>query len=93
MKNNVQIPDVKLRKAIEKKLGKRDGAQINEDEMLSLTELNVVEAGVRNLTGLESAKNLSTLRCGGNSVSDLSPLKELKKLQWLDFWGNRVSSL
>ena len=90
---HVDIPDPNLRAAIENALGKVGGESINVNEMAILKELDLRESGVRCLTGLEDAKNLSHLSAGGNLVSDLSPLKELTNLKSLDFWGNTMSDL
>ncbi len=49
----VDIPDPKLRTAIETALGKASGAAITADEMGTLKELNARDASISNLTGLE----------------------------------------
>ena len=85
--NTLQIPDPSLRRAVEKELNKATGDPIGADEMRNLKTLDVRESGVCDLTGLEHAKNLSRVSAGGNSVSDLSPLKGLVNLRSLDFWG------
>ena len=59
MINIIKISDPNLRSKIEIELDKPAGADINEDEMADLKELNVIEASVSDLRGLEYAKNLS----------------------------------
>ena len=82
--NTLNVPDLNLRAAIVKVLNKTSDDPINTDEIADLRDLDVRESGVRDLTGLEYAKNLSHLAAGGNSVSNLSPLKELIHLKsWI----------
>ena len=56
MTNTLQIPDLSLREAIAEELNKAADDPINADEMAGLEELNVLEAGVIDLSGLEYAK-------------------------------------
>lgn len=60
-------------------------------EKLEYFELN--NAGLRDLTGLESAKNLKVLVLRDNLIQDISPLSDLPHLQKLDLSGNNISSL
>ena len=55
--------------------------------------LEVNDAQIRNLQGLEGAVNLETLVLKDNLIQDLSPLSELANLRKLDLAGNRISSL
>ena len=48
---------------------------------------------LRDLTGLEAAKNLEVLILRDNFIEDLSPLSNLSKLRKLDLSGNRIRSL
>ena len=51
-------------------------------------------SGIRDLTGLEFAINLTTLHLGRNKISDVSPLKNLIKLTYLDLGSNwRISDV
>ena len=89
----IDIPDPNLRAAIEEALGKTSGAPITADEMATLTRLEVPEAGISNLIGLEGATNLIDLHLWRNSVSDLSPLAGLTKLTGLYLGGSSASDL
>ena len=100
----VDIPDPNLRAAIENKLGKAPGTPIAPAEMVTLTHLEARNANISDLTGLEGATNLKSLRLEGeevaagtwnnsNSVSDLSPLAGLTRLEELDLWKNSVSDI
>ena len=99
----VNIPDPKLRFAIEKALGKTSGATITPADMLKLTELSPVALGiqlldgkrwgVKDLTGLGFAANLTELDLRSNEISDVSPLAGLKNLETLFFAGNEISDI
>ena len=81
----VHIPDLNLRAAIAEELGKRPNALITSEEMARLGRLDVQNRGIRELTGLQFATNLSWLHLRGNQISDLSPLAGLINLRelWL----------
>ena len=99
------IPDSNLRTAIEEALGKKEGVPIAPGEMAALTRLEVPNANISNLTGLEFATNLTRLELGveyveaerrwlnSNSVSNLSPLAELTKLTELSVRNNDISDI
>ena len=72
--SGVSIPDANLCAVIEDSLGKASGAPITPAEMATLTRLSARDSGIRDLTGLEHATNLTVLLLQKNSISDLSPL-------------------
>ena len=85
----VHIPDAGLRAALESALGKEAGASITQVDMAGLKTLEAVRFNISNLTGLESATNLKKLDLEGNSISDISPLKDLENLTKLRLGKNR----
>ena len=91
----VAIPDPHLRAAIAEALGKENAAivSITAEEIATLEHLVANDRGIRDLTGLEFAKNLKYLELRSNSISDLSPLTGLTKLRILNFVDNLVSDL
>ena len=89
----VNIPDANLRTAIEDALHKPAGAIITDADMATLTSLEQGWGDIRELTGLESAVNLTYVRLGHNQISDLSPLAGLTKLKWLNIRENRIIDL
>ena len=89
----INIPDLNLRAAVEKALGKASGATITTADMTTLTRLDANEAGISDLTGLEQATNLRDLHLRSNSVSDLSPLTGLTSLTWMRLGGNSISDI
>ena len=88
----VHIPDRSLRTVIKTTLGKEPGEDITQADMASLESFDAFESGVRNITGLEYAINLSELHLGKNQISDLSALKGLTKLTVLDINRNDLLS-
>ncbi len=81
----VQIPDPNLRAAIAEELGKSVNAPITAEDMEGLTFLSKIEGqGIRDLTGLQFATNLSSIRIDGSKVSDLSPIAGLTQLKRID---------
>ena len=91
--SSVRIPDAALRRCIEVALGKPAGAAISHAEMATLLGLTCRNAGVADLTGLETATALVQLDLFGNVVADLAPLRELEELTELALHGNRIADL
>ena len=89
----VHIPDVNLRSAVEAALGKPAGALITAADMAELTRLEVDEAGIRSLTGLEAATRLERIEFRHNAISDLSPLAGLTQLNNIKLRGNRITDV
>ena len=89
----VDIPDPNLRAAIKGIFGKASGDPISTAEMATLIYFDKKDANISDLTGLESATNLTFLFLWDNAISDLTPLADLTNLQFLDLQGNSVSDL
>ena len=92
----VNIPDPNLRTAIAEALGKSPNAPITVEEMEGLHHLGsnyAANRGIRDLTGIQFAKNLQSLRLPTNQVSDISPVKNLKNLTNLKLANNQVSDI
>ena len=93
VKEGVHIPEPNLRIAIEAALSKTVGIPITTDEMETLTHLEVTEAEIRVLTGLELATNLRVLDLSGNAISNISALSDLTNLTELYLYDNSVSDI
>ena len=104
----VDIPDDNLRAALEEKLGKKPGEPIFDVDMATLTDFAVPNLSISDLTGLEHATNLMSLKLGpenvedvsdcpsdaeSNKISDLSPLADLTNLEVLNLSCNQVSAV
>ena len=88
-----EIPDPNLAAAIRTELGLGANATITETDMQRLTRLVVIDSGIRNLTGLAAATNLTTLNLSENSVRDVSPLAGLTTLTDLALQENSISDV
>ncbi len=89
----VEIPNERLRVAVERELRKESGAIITVADMLSLTELSAESMGISDLTGLEFATGLVSLYFANNEVEDLSPLSGLFGLKTLHLKNNKIIDL
>ena len=99
--DEVFIPDANLRTLIEQVLNKRPGESvtnrpgepITQEEMLTIQYLRGHSRRIKDLRGLETAKNLRSLDLGSNQISDLTPLANLNQLTTLDLGSNQISDL
>ena len=101
----VRIPDHNLRAAIEAELRVTPGSTLTASNMARLTDISARNANISDLTGLETAINLTWLDLGpeyveaegrsinSNSVSDLSPLAGLTNLTFLGLSDNSISDI
>ena len=93
---NVNIPDAKLREAINKALGENRAATavVTEAEMKTLTSLGSADSWIfvgSDLTGLEKATNLTTLNLSGNFITDISAVSGLTNLTSLRLAGTSAN--
>lgn len=78
--------DKNLEKEIRNLIGKQYG-DINKEDLLGITELNLYNKNINSLEGIENLVNLSKLNIKNNNISDISALSKLTKLKYLDI-GN-----
>ena len=97
----VEIPDVHLADALREGLVMPRNAPITTHSLRALIDLYARDRQITDLTGLEHAINLRTLDLGAedtwekgivnsNSISDISPLARLKKLETLFLDHNQI---
>ena len=91
--SRLHIPDSELRVSLAIELRKYPDTLITEVEMLTLTEFRPGVTSIQDLTGLEFAKNLTTLDLSSNEISDVSPLAGLVSLTSLNLESNGVSDV
>ena len=101
----IDIPDPNLRAAIAEAIELPPNTPILRGHLENLTRLDVRNANISDLTGLEGATNLRTLDLGAeyveaenrsinsNSVSDFSPLTGLTKLRSLYLGDSNISDI
>ena len=90
---NVKIPDTNLRAAIVEALGKRPRDSITTADMETLTELDLTNKGIRDLTGIQDASRLKGLKLTSNLIDDLTPISGLINLEVLQVGDNVISDL
>ena len=89
----VQIPDPNLREGIRKQLQLPAGTPITQQQMEKLHHLDAYSMAITDLTGLEYAISLKSLRAWDNPISDLTPLANLTALTVLDLGGCQIVDL
>ena len=89
----VEIPDPDLKASIRKGLDKKVGDPITTQDMLGISEISLRYNKIKNISGLEYAKNLTSLNLYSNDISDLSPLSGLVNLEYLNLASNEISDL
>ena len=87
------IPEPALQNAIARSLGVNERSLSKSLVEQKLTRMEANDLGIRDLTGLEHAKNLESLVLRDNLIDDLSPIHSLSNLKNLDLSGNRLTSL
>lgn len=63
------------------------------NNLFNMTELNLIESEISDLTPLAGLTQLRALRFGTNGVADISPLRDLQNLRELEFSANQVTDL
>jgi Leucine-rich repeat (LRR) protein len=87
------IPEPALQSAIARSLGVSEQKLSKSLVENKLIRLQANDVGIRDLRGLEHAKNLESLVLRDNLIDDLSPIHDLRKIKNLDLSGNRLTSL
>ena len=87
------IPEPALQNAIARSLGVSEQKLSKSLVENKLFRLQADDLGIRDLSGLEHAKNLESLVLRDNIIEDLGPIQGLTKLKNLDLSGNRLTSL
>ncbi len=86
------IPDPVFRANLLSVLSKAAGDPIYPSDMAGLSSLDLDNKGIADLTGIEYAVNLGTLRCQDNQITSLN-LSGLSKLRSLHCNNNLLTSL
>ncbi len=93
LKPVVNILDSNLRAAIERTLGKTAGDSIIKADMATLTSLQALRVNISDLTGLETAYNLTDLNLMDNSITDISLISGLTNLTTLTLMENSITDI
>ena len=87
------FPDRNLEAAVRKFVfDKRDNDKpLTEADVANLSTIQAGGLGITNLAGLEKCQSLASLDLPKNKISDLGPLKDLTKIQYLNLADNQVA--
>lgn len=91
----VHIPDPVLRNCISASLNQDPAAEITETQMRQITNLSCFAPGISDLSGIETAKFLSSFLVYGDGTThlELTPLKDSVMLQSLTIIGSQIDDL
>jgi Leucine-rich repeat (LRR) protein len=89
------FPDRNLEKAVRKQVfEKRDNDKpLVEADVSSLSTIKADGMGITNLAGLEKCVSLASLELAKNKIKDLTPLKDLKLVQFLTLNDNQIEDI
>lgn len=93
LKNEVNIPDDRLKSLINIILGKNDKSILTFNDIKNLTVLDEFANHINSLEGLQYAENLKILSLLNNRISDINPLCALTRLTYLDLSNNNLRDL
>lgn len=93
LKNEVNIPDDRLKSLINIVLGKNDKCILTFNDIKNLTVLDEFANHINSLEGLQYAENLKILSLLNNKISDINPLCALTNLTYLDLSNNNLKDL
>ena len=88
----VEFPDMNLRKYLLNNYDLDDDGGINEEEAANITMVSCPNKQIADLTGLEKCKNITTINCSGNYISEIR-LPGLTKLSSLICYDNPIEVL
>ena len=89
------FPDDNLEKVVRHYVfEKRDNDEpLTEKDVEKISTIEAKGKGIKDLTGLEKCRSLSSLDLEDNEVVDLSPIKDLKDIQLLNVANNKIEDL
>ena len=93
LKNEVNIPDDRLKSLLNIILGKSDKCILTLNDIKNLTVLDEFANHINSLEGLQYAENLKILSLLNNKISDINPICALTKLTYLDISNNNLKDL
>ena len=88
----VEFPDINLKKYLLSNYDLNDDGEISEDEAANITIVSCRNKNIADLTGLEQCKNITTIDCSGNYISEIK-LPGLTKLVTLVCYNNPIEVL
>lgn len=90
--DKIVFNDPALEKAVRKAIKKPKGTVTTED-VRNITELDLSDKGIKDISALAYFKNLQQLQLEMNQLTDISPLQGLTNLERLYLGGNQISDI
>lgn len=87
------IEDPALENGLKLILNKPVDSPLTSSDLEQLNVVDLSNAGIQSLAGLQYAKNLTHLRLYGNEIDDLTPLEHLTQLREVDVRNNYITSI
>ncbi|MFC9710661.1 leucine-rich repeat domain-containing protein [Paenibacillus sp. NPDC056933] len=87
------IKDPALENGLKLILNKPIDSPLTSSDLEQLNVVDLSNAGIQSLAGLEYATNLTHLRLYGNEIEDLTPLEHLTQLREVDVRNNYITSI
>ena len=90
----VNIPDQALKALLlQSNFDTDQDGELSVSEMQQITYISGPYYGISDLTGLEYATQLDSLMLADNNIYDLTPIRNLSKLIWLDVRRNKLETI
>lgn len=89
---HIEFPDINLKKYLIDNYDLNDDGGISEDEAVNIAMVSCRNKNIADLTGLEECKNITTIDCSENYISEIK-LPGLTKLVSLICYGNPIEVL
>ena len=86
----VIFEDKEIESEIRKNLNKSFIDNITIKDLKKIKELNLSNKGIKSIKDLKNLINLEKLWLASNQIRDLSPLKDLKKIKYIDIANNPI---
>lgn len=90
--DNVNIPDPAFKSYLNGLLGQPSTSDITEAQMDTITAITINGGSVSDITGIDYAHNLTSVRIANTQVTDFSLLASLPKLTNISLAGSNITS-
>lgn len=89
------FPDKALEDAVRKQVfaKRNNGEPLTADDVKDVSTVTGIKLGIKSLEGMQHCLSLAELRLSENMISDIAPLKDLKRLQSLSLENNVIQDI
>ena len=88
-----QVADPNLQRILEENYDVDGVPGFSERDLLNLSYLDIHEADIADLTGLENAVNLREIQANGNKITSIAPIVNLENLYYAEFSDNLITDV